>query len=482
MAMTMTMTAAEQAAACLARWRDDPVLFATEVLGVACWRKQRQILRTAAASQRVAVRSGHKIGKSTCAVVLAIWFVVTRPRARVILTSASGRQVKSILWKELRRLYRGSRVPLGGQPPHKVPDAGWQFADGREVIGFSTDDPEKMAGFSGPENFYIADEASGIAEEIFEAIEGNRAGGARLVMFSNPTRTSGYFFEAFHEKCEFWEPIHVSSEETPNASGVGTPIPGLATRDYIEEKKREWGEENPLYQVRVKGNFPSQGPNAIVGLTLLQEARARYAHLKPEGTLSFGVDVARFGDDETVIAPRRGDVILPLRVFGNLDTEQVTDEVVKVVRELRRPGEARPRVKVDEIGAGAGVVDGLRARYSDLLEVVGVNVATESNDKTKFPNLRSQLVFGVRDWLKEGGALPPDSKLAGEVVAPVYRFDAQGRQVVESKDDIKKRLKRSPDRFDAVALAVYEAPVTRVLPMPKRAGGYRLGGGAARGY
>lgn len=460
--MPMPADRAAAAQKLLSRWKSDPVLFAKEALGLETWDRQAETMRSVAEHPRVAVRSGHKIGKSTSAAALSLWWLHTRPRATVVMTSASYRQVKGILWKELKRLSREAPIPLGGRLADD-PETGLQIADGREIVGISTKEPERMAGYSGANLLFILDEASGIPEPIFEAIEGNRAGGAQLVMFSNATKTSGTFYDAFHSKAEYWHRIHVSSEETPNATGRGDPIPGLATAAWIEEKRKEWGEESALYQVRVRGNFPAQGERAVIALVLVTDAVGRWdddaaegderVPVPQDGRLHLGVDVARFGDDESVVMPRRGLLVSPARVFSQLDGPALAGETLKVARELRKLGEI-PKVKVDVIGVGASCYDVL-ARSKEV-EAVPVNVS-ESATAEGYHALRDQLWGGMRDFLKGGGAIPDDARLQAELVAPEYKFDAQGRMKVESKDEMKKRLGRSPDRADALALAVFDA-------------------------
>ncbi len=131
------------------------------------------------------------------------------------------------------------------------------------------------------------------------------AGGASILLISNPTQTSGTFYEAFTTKRHLWHTIHISSETTPNVTEGRTIIPGLATRAWVEEKKADWGEESPLFQVRVRGNFPDQAENSVIGLGLIEAARARYdnAPAALSGRFDLGVDVARYGDDTTVLQP-----------------------------------------------------------------------------------------------------------------------------------------------------------------------------------
>lgn len=443
------------------------------MLGIEPWDRQAEIIRAIAAHSKVAVRSGHKIGKSTSAAGVALWWYQTRPRAKVVLTSSTDDQIRLILWAELRRLVRVARRPIEGAL-HESHRSGLVAPDGRIVVGIATNQTENMGGFSGAELLFIADEASGIDKAIFEAIEGNRAGGARLLMLGNPTQTSGTFYDAFHDKREFWRTLHVSSEEAVEYQERVRLVPGLATREWVEEKRKDWNgpprdaspddkaewKAAPEWDVRVGGNFPGQSESAVIGLSLVEVAKRRPQVFGAEDRLSVGVDVARYGDDETTVQGRRGNALLPLLALRSLDGPDVAGRVLEYVRMNRREGE-RPRVKVDVIGVGASVFDVLRR--STEVEAVAVNVAESPTAKPRqgepgFAKLRDQLWFGLRDWLRDGGALLSDPKLEAELVAPRYGFDAQGRYKVEGKDEMKKRLKRSPDRADALALAVYEPP------------------------
>jgi phage terminase large subunit len=448
----------------LTRYQRDPVGFARDVLGMRLWRKQREILNALAAKRDalVAVRSGHKVGKSRLDAVAAFWFAACFPGARAIMTSASGRQVKDILWREISAIWRkmtvAQRELLGCHPPHVAPDAGVLWDDGREIKGFTTDDPERMAGYSGENLLFILDEASGIERPIFEAIEGNRAGGTgRVLMTSNPTRTTGEFFDAFHNKRAFYVTFCISSLDSPNVTGEEEPIPGIADPVWCEQMERKYGKTSPLYEIRVLGNFPSQGSNAVIGVAAIEEAKKRgEVMVEPqwsEARLHLGVDVARFGDDESVITARRGAWTAPPRVVLGFDTVEVAGLALKMARELVQPGEGRkPLVKVDGIGVGGGVVDILRR--SDEIEVVEVNVAEVSDDQDEYPNLRSQLWFGLANWL-DTGAIANDEALEGELAMPSYSFDARGRRVVIGKKEMKQKLGRSPDRAESLMLAVY---------------------------
>lgn len=440
--------------------RRDPVVFAEEVGGLRVWKRQAEFLRAARDHDRVTVTSGHKTGKSTSFAVLAWWFTCDpehRPAARVALTSASARQVKKILWREVRSFWRraAARGYDLGPEPALDPETGVQWDDGREVFGFTSRDPEKAAGVSGAFLLFLLDEASGIPEEIFEAIEGNRAGGARIVLASNPTQQSGEFFASHHEKRRFYRALTISSEE---AAEVDPPIPGLATKAWVAEKREEWGPESPLYKVRVGGRFADQADDAVIGLTLVLDAIERgRGEIGPDDAaerLVVGFDVARFGDDETVLAPRRGRWLYPMIPVAKGDGPDTAARAMRALDSaglLRLPQEY-PLFVVDANGVGASVFDAL-VRREDC-EVVGVNTAVAASDSANYINLRAELHFAFERWLKDGGALPDDARLQSELVAPRYRVDGKNRVQVESKDDLRKRLRRSPDRADAALLSL----------------------------
>lgn len=445
---------AELAKAALKRWRDDPVAFSWEVLGVRLWRGQRDIVLGAASHSRTAVRSGHKCGKSTALACLALWWVCVKRRARVLLTAPSHRQVAGILWKEITRLYNGAKIKLGGLM-HASPEAGLQFRDGREIIGFATDDTERMAGFSGPACLFLIDEASGVPAHIFAAINGNRMGGAKLVMTGNPTQTSGVFYDAFHSQKRGFHGIHLSSwecaREAPGELGDDYLDAGLAHVSMCQEYLEAAGgnEQDPEYAVRVLGNFPSQSSNAAVPTGYIDVAKRRTA---PKiGQLNVGVDVARFGNDCSAITARRTDWVAPPLKIKGFDSVEVAGAVLQVVNDLRQPNEI-VLVKVDTTNNG-GVADILR-RHTHLV-VIDV-VASNSPTKPGFSQLRDQLWWDARERIRVSLALPDDKELHDDLSAPLYEYDEKGRKKVESKKRMRKRIGRSPDLADSLILAIYE--------------------------
>lgn len=457
----------------LTQYAGDPVAFARDVFGIDLWEGQQKICLAVRDHVQTSCRSGHKCGKSTSVAVLAWWFAATRPGARVIITAPTGRQVKQVVWREIRRLWRCA-LKLGN--PHSLPEPGLAPENGiplpedSQILGFTAENQEAMAGISAPEMLFIVDEASGVDEAIYEAIQGNMAGGAKLVLISNPTQTVGTFFDSHHKARSDYECVHISSEDTPNAKGNGPAIKGLASKEWVDRLRRIWGEDDPRYQVRVKGNFPSSNPNAIIGIGLLEKSHERHADLtdtSPErhGALVLGVDVARFGDDSSVIQPVRGLYAYKPRAVYGYDTIQVAGKIIEAINDLRvSPGEA-VTVNIDAGGGyGGGVADQVRASVEELgmlnVTVCELHPSAMAAD-AQYDLKRDELWFGIRSWLEQGGALPKCEDLDTELLAPVYTFTIRGSKIkVEPKDEIKKRIGRSPDYADALALAVTREPQT----------------------
>jgi phage terminase large subunit len=473
----------------LVEYADDPVGFIQGVLGFqleftlpdgTVVDYQARLARDVSKHDRVTVRSGQKTGKTLLAVLLAIWWVCTRSGAQCVLTSSSDQQVKNVLWAELHNVNRVLRkrginllpdVPLD-------PATGIRWEDGRAIRGFATRKRENAAGISGPALFFILDEASGIESAIAEAFLGNATGGAKVLALSNPTESAGFFYETFTTRREFWHQVHLSCYDSPNYITGKRLFPGLAERKPVLEMIAAYGIKSPFVEVRVAGNFPTQVANAVIGLGQVEAARKRWGDVEPTGILELGVDVARFGDDDSVVVGRRGLVAytpawieekhgFPAWANG-YDSKEVAGLVLKVLRALSAPGE-RVRVKIDAAGGyGGAVADELREQKRDpksetftLLEfvtIVEVQVAEASAEPENYPQLRDELWFNGRGWLNDGGTFSPDPRLESELVAPTYSMTRKGQMKVASKDEMKKLLPsgKSPDYADAFLLAIYD--------------------------
>lgn len=467
--MTATVAMRRRAAQELQRrYGSDPVRFADEVLGLRLWDGQRLIMEATRDHPRVAVRSGHKTGKTTVAAAIAIWRALFFPKSDVVVTSVKSDQIDDTIWKELKRLYYGARYPLGGTC-NDTSRFGLKLDNGSKVYGRTSSKGEGFAGISGTREtlLFIVDEASGIREEIFEVIEGNRAGGAGVLLTGNPTQPSGSFYDAFHGKADLWRRIHISSLDTPNVrfpEQTELHRPGLASLPWVEEKRREWAG-TPAWDVRVAGDFPKSSPYAVVGLGDVERAKGRWTpsgHEEAKGPLYLGVDVARFGDDRTVIQPLRGHHAYPPHAYAKQPLDDTASAVMRLARELRRDDSDEVHVMIDGIGLGAGVVDMLGRSIAEAnstaplwwLHIHDVCGQTPDNPD-EHADLRTQLWFGAAAWLRDSGALPEHGTLEGELVAAHWKPDARGRPKLEPKDATKRRIGRSPDHADALCLACY---------------------------
>lgn len=399
---------------------------------------------------RMAVASGHSIGKTVVQSWIMLWTMATRENCRGVATSTTSAQLATRLWPEMQTWLKQSLVGHwfdcntarnNMRLFHREHPEVWRF-DG------ATAAPENSEAFAGLHNatsstVFLLDEASGIDTRIWRAIEGSMVDGAPLLVATgNPLRRDGEFFRVFSDQAHRWNLRHVDSRQAH-----------LTNKAQIAEWLADWGEDSDFFKCRVRGLFPAQSLGQFISADAVAQAQARDAGRPPftEGAI-LGCDVARFGNDASTIATRIGRDArsFPLRAFRGLDTRQFAMEIARWANELRMLFRL-PRVLicVDGIGVGAGVVDTLRAMGFD---VVDVQAAGRARDERKHANVRAELWSDMRDWLIAGGLLGDDEELAEDLTAPDFLFDLRGRIQVEKKDAIRARLGRSPDRADALAL------------------------------
>lgn len=438
------------------------------------WGEQIAILEAIMREERVSVSSGHKISKSHTLGIAALWFYSCFHDAKVIFSSTTYHQVESILWAEFRRLRWRAKVSIPGDM-HEVASSGFKSDDFRIVQGFTAKEPEAIAGISGKNLLFLLDEASGIPDKIFEAIEGNRAGGAKIVMTSNPTKTSGTFFESHHSKSQAsigpsgFYCFQVSSENTPNAVTGRRLIPGLATKDYVDSMRIEWGPDSPFFKVRILGQFVKNEEGKPFSLELITAAEQRWAETVGEGRLHVGVDPAGPGEngDESGFAVRRGKKLLHLETKRGMTEQQHLDKVLELLRAFRLPGDvlatAMPVVAIDREGPiGFKVWLLIKSHFDDpKCDLPAFILGERASDKAFrrpdiFDNHRDELWGALEAWLKDSGAILTDTKLEKELGEIEWTSNIRNRLKATSKDDIRKALGRSPDRGDALCLAVWE--------------------------
>jgi len=462
------------------KYTNDPIAFVREVLNADPWSRQCEILEAVRDNPRTAVRSGHKIGKSFVVACLALWFYCTYQRARVILTSTTSRQVDAILWTEIRMMCKRATIPIG--EPAALARTGLkpdEDDDFREIVGFTARQAEAVAGISGPRLLYLPDEASGVEDHIFEAIEGNMMGGAKMALFGNPTRNEGEFFEACEgAKKKFYKVITVSSTETPNYVERTDKYPGLATYEEVETKRQIYGEDSAWWKVRVLGLHALSEDARILNIHQIAQAQLRWHDMREreskgervveaEGRLHIGCDPAGVGGagDESAFAARRGLRIFGLHARRGLSEEAHLVEVLGMCSLYKKPGETeKPLVIIDRDGAVGAKVWGVFMAYiaehdekgDAAFELIGIRSSENAKRKPlEYHLVRDEAYWIFADWIKAGGAIPEDAFLEKDLHAPKWEHDIKNRAKATDKKVLRKILGRSPDRGDACILTTW---------------------------
>jgi phage terminase large subunit len=438
---------------------EDPVQFAQAILKLNITANQREVLRSVVENRRTAVKACHASGKTFIAAVLVLWFLARYKEVIVVTTAPTWLQVKNVLWGEIHRLIRSSELPYP-EPSETL----LRLGPGRYAIGISTNEGVRMQGYHAKHVLFVVDEAPGVGSDIYEAIEGIRAGGdVRILELGNPIIASGPFYDAFTANRQGWNLITISAFDTPNLQGVtiesllklpeeeldNNPLPYLATRRWVKEKYYEWGPGHPLWDSKVLGNFPAQAEDALLSLAWLEQAKLRELPTD-EGVIDGGLDVAGPGEDETVLAIRCGPKLLHLEAWTESDPRG------KVVAALEPYKGRLRRLNVDSTGIGYGMA---RHIADFKYPVRDINVGVAARHPEKYANLKAELYWGLRLRFQSGDMSGCFSdKAIGQLAGIRYEHNARGQVVIESKDDMRKRGVKSPDLAEAVMLAFAEPP------------------------
>lgn len=510
--------AAARAAQCrsdYARFTTDPVGYADKILDARpegdrpfpfWWEKQQEIARALMRPPyRVLVKAGHSVGKSHLAGgLINHWFDTHNPGV-CLTTAPTARQVRDVLWKEVRRQRRGR----GGFPGPKIPRL--ESSPVHFAHGLTARDATSFQGQHEAAVLVIFDEAVGVDREFWEAAESMVMGQhyAWLAIF-NPTDPSSQAYA--EELSERWTVIDIPVTDHPNIraelEGRPPPYPSAVSLGWLEDHVKEWCDPiraedakatdlewrgrwyrpGPLAEARILARWPTAAAG-VWSDSLWSAAEQATLPIPVDQLPQIGCDVARFGSDLTAVHVRCGPVSLHHESANGWDTSQTAGRLKQLCAEYaewatrRRAAGTAPvlpqhiPIAVDDDGVGGGVVDQLAG-----WAVVPVNAQSRC-DERDYPNRRSQLWFEVADRARKGrlslGRLPADvrRKLRAQVMAPTYRLTAAGQREVERKEVTKDKLGRSPDDADALNLAFHEAPAATVgrfiqqPPPPQR--GYR---------
>ena len=434
-------------------WRSaGPATFAKEALGAKPTDQQYQASKELVEHRRVSIRSGHGTGKSAWMAWCVLWFMVCYYPCKVPCTAPTSHQLADVLWAEIAKWF--------GKLKERIPHIAGEFEWSSERFYMRTnpnesfavartsrpENPEALQGFHSENILFVIDEASGVPEQVFQVAEGALStDGAFVIMAANPTREEGYFYDSHHKMRARWAAIHWDGEESP-----------MVSKAYIDDMRAKYGVESPIYQVRVKGNFAAQ-TDGIIPLSLCLAAQERNVDVVESAPVIWGLDVARFGDDSTALAKRKGNYQLEsTKEWFGKDTMQ-TVGLLKM--EYDHADEKPEAINVDVIGIGAGVVD--RGREIGL-PVFGINVAEIASANDKYARLRDEIWFKCREWLEAKNCkMAEDDALIAELTTPKYSILSSGKIKVEGKDEMKKRGISSPNRADAWNLTFAHIPPSK---------------------
>jgi hypothetical protein len=408
-----------------------PDLWQTEVL--------RAIADFPGEGVRIAVASGHGVGKSALVAWLILWAMSTRPHLAGVVTANTQAQLETKTWRELaiwhRRAVNRDWFTWSSARFCQVDCPNTWFV---AAVPWVKERSEAFAGLHARHVLVLYDEASSIPDEIWDVSEGAMTTpGALWLAFGNPTRTTGRFRECFGRLRHRWRTFQVDAQRSR-----------LASAEQIRRWIADYGEDSDFVRIRVKGEFPRTSSNQFIDGELVRLAQTRSP--VGYGALVMGVDVARFGNDQTVFLVRRGDAVEHVERHRGLDTMQIAARVAEVIAS-RRPA----AVFIDGVGVGGGVVDRLRQLGFVISDV---NAGGRAADDRLYANRRAEMWGRMRDWLQSGGCLPQDdTALADDLIGPEYGFDAGNRILLERKEDMRRRGLASPDAGDALALTFAEA-------------------------
>lgn len=459
---------------------NDAVLFAMHILGAELWDREIEILRAIQTCRRTAIKACHGAGKTFSLALAALWWLARHEQGVVLTTAPTFRQVKTQLWSEIHRIAERSKIAY---PPLNATDLTLR-GDANFALGLSTDQAENFQGYHGKHVLIIADEAPGIGAGIWDAIAGTMAGGrVHIVMAGNPTLPSGGFFDAFNRERGLWKCITIDAFDSPNLKGVTleqlmqmdpvqggpldqNPIPYLVTKRWVYEQYLVWWHGNesssPNWMSRVLGLFPDQAQNALIRLSWLERAKRRAEETPVKdagGRLIAGVDVGG-GEAETVVylcelSTPNHPKVLKLGAWRGEDTRGRVVAFLDPYRKRLGP------VRVDADGIGHNFALHLQDQGFQVDPVhVGMPVESKPNLRANDParrffNLKAQSYQTVADLLERDAidGLVDDATI-GQLAGILCEIEPRGRIKIESKEKARERGVLSPDRAEALMLAL----------------------------
>lgn len=406
--------------------------------------------RAIAERKPIVVASGHAQGKDFICSTIPLWFLCNYYPSKSILTAPTDRQVKEIMWGEIQQRWNDAPVKL----PGRIITCKVDVEPNHFVLGFTTKETGNMTGkfqgFHSQHICVIVSEAQAVADNIFEQMEGVLTSSVALqVLIGNPLRSSGKFARMIKDTTNNIV-IHLSALDSPNYRHRREVIPGMASYEWVEEKRKAWGEQHPLWFSRVLGELPPGGIDSVFSLELIDQGRTQTVRSTIiKRTVS--CDPAGMGDDECVVNGMDTGVEVKKDIMPQSKAGEVCSHVLQVVKEI-----GANHVTVERDGLGGPIADFVEGLASSGVTVDGVSMAGKSSDP-QYANFRAEVYFFARGQLEKGlVSIPKDDVFLEEELAETkYFFNLKGKIQIESKEDIKERLGRSPNRADAWVLNVW---------------------------
>ena len=421
----------------------DPVLFVESMLDCKPEAWQKEVLESLLSDDKIAIKSGHGTGKTALLSWIILWWLCTKIPTKIACTANSAHQLNDVLWSEISKWHRN--LPDGFKNLFEFKSDKINLVGVKDSFAVARtarrEQPEALQGFHSPNMLFIADEASGIDNIIFEVAEGSLSTkGAKVILTGNPTRSSGYFYDCFHTMKHRWKTFTVSCHDSQ-----------YVNPSFIADMAKKYGEDSNVFRIRVLGEFPESNEDAIIPLHLISESITRDIDPSTDDVI-WGLDVARHGNDRTALAKRQGNTLLEkIKTWKNKDLMETVGIVVSEYEAL--PYSKRPtEILIDSIGLGAGVADRLQEMNLNC-QITAVNVAELPSMQDKYMRLRDELWFLVRGWFESRDVkIIDDEELIAELTTPSFSFMSNGKIKVESKEQMKKKGHKSPDLADALCL------------------------------
>lgn len=421
-------------------YRTDPQAFIEDVLYLEPTEQQQKIIEAIKWEEKfISVKSGHGTGKSTIVAAFALWFLCCY-HSQIIITAPSSTQLFDALWSRLAGLFEKMN-PVFKESFSMLADRIFSKANKKtHFIAARTakkEAPENLQGFHAENLLIIADEASGIDDEIWEVLLGALTEDNNiLICIGNPLRNTGFFHNTFTKNHDgTWHNLTFSSEDSP-----------LVKQEYIDEMAKH-GRDSNKFRVRVLGEFPKVDADSLIPYDMLETAQTR--SIEASGSIVWGVDVARFGSDSSVLLKRQGRKVIEYKKVEQFDVMEVAG-IVAHEYTITKPEERPEMIFIDSIGLGAGAYD----RLNELeLPVKAVNVSSKSHKPKDYRNLRAEIYDKVREWFVDfEPEIPNSPDILAELADIKYKFSSNGSMIIEEKELYKRRNGHSPDIADALSL------------------------------